>query len=110
MKTLRQGDVVTALLFKDKPRPGVVARANRYCDGENITLCPITSTLAGGPIRVRVAPGQSGLEMTSEILPYRITTLPAQRVVAHLGRLSSAEIRALDAVLRDWLGIPLDGG
>jgi mRNA-degrading endonuclease toxin of MazEF toxin-antitoxin module len=90
--------------------PWVVARANRYCDSENITLCPITSTLAGGPLRVRVAPGQCGLDVASEILPYRITTLPAHRVEAHLGRLSNAEMRALDAVLRDWLGIPLDGG
>jgi mRNA interferase MazF len=105
---LNRGDVVTALFCEDKPRPGVVARASRYSGSENVTLCPITSTLAGGPLRVRVAPGASGLNTASEILPYRITTLPAHRVGARLGRLSRAELHALNGVLRDWLD--LDSG
>ncbi len=36
MKHLARGDVVTALFFKDKPRPGVVVRASRYADSENL--------------------------------------------------------------------------
>ena len=103
MKQLKRGDVVTALFFKDKPRPGVVTRASRYAGSQNVTLCPITSTLAGGPLRVGVAPDESGLEKESEVLPYRITTLPAHRVGDVIGRLSSSELRELNAVLRDWL-------
>lgn len=105
MKHLARGDVVTALFFKDKPRPGVVVRASRYADSENLTLCPITGTLAGGPLRVRVMPGPSGLERESEIVPYRVTTLPAHRVSEAVGRLSGAELRELDDVLRDWLDL-----
>jgi mRNA-degrading endonuclease toxin of MazEF toxin-antitoxin module len=105
MKRLARGDVVTALFFKDKPRPGVVVRADRYIDSENVTLCPVTSTLAGGPLRVRLMPGSSGLERESEIVPYRITTLPGHRVAGPVGHLSSAELRELGAVLRDWLDL-----
>jgi mRNA-degrading endonuclease toxin of MazEF toxin-antitoxin module len=105
MKGLARGEIVTALFFKDKPRPGVVVRAGRYAESENVTLCPITSTLAGGPIRVQVMPGPSGLARASEIVPYRITTLPAHRVSEAIGQLSSAELRELDRVLRDWLDL-----
>lgn len=108
MRHLERGDIVTALFFKDKPRPGVVTRANRYGQSENITLCPLTSTLAGGPLRVRVMPGISGLDRTSEILPYRITTLPAHRVGEPMGRLSASELVDLDSILRDWLGLGND--
>lgn len=105
MKRLERGDVVTALSFKDKPRPGVVIRASRYVESENVTLCPLTSTLAGGPLRVRVASGMSGLERESEVLPYRITTLPVHRIGKPVGRLSHSEQHELDSVLRDWLAL-----
>jgi len=103
MKCLERGQVVTALFFKDKPRPGVVVRASRYAQSDNVTLCPVTSTLAGGPLRVRVLSGKSGLETESEILPYRITTLPGHRIGDSIGRLSNSELRAMDGVLKDWL-------
>lgn len=105
MKRLARGDVVTALFFRDKARPGVVVRADRYIDSENVTLCPITSTLAGGPLRVRMSPGPSGLARESEIVPYRVTTLPMNRVGAPIGHLFGAELRELSAVLRDWLDL-----
>jgi mRNA interferase MazF len=105
VKHLQRGDVVTALFFKDKPRPGVVARSSGYAGSENVTLCPITSTLAGGPLRVQVMPGESGLATASEILPYRITTLPAHRIGDLLGRLSGSELREMSVVLRDWLAL-----
>ena len=108
MRSLERGHLVTALFFNDKPSTWVVVRANRYAQSDNITLCPITSTLAGGPLRVRVTPGESGLETESEILPYRITTLPGHRVGDPIGRLSNSELRAMDCVLRDWL--ELGGG
>ncbi len=107
MKSLERGDVVTALFFKDKPRPGVVVRANRYAESENVTLCPLTGTLAGGPLRVRVMPGTSGLERESEILPYRITTLPAHRVGDAIGHLSNTELQEMEAVLQDWLELSI---
>ncbi len=105
MKRLERGDVVTALFFKDKPRPGVVIRASRYVESENVTLCPLTSTLAGGPLRVRVMPGMSGMQQVSEIIPYRITTLPVHRVGEPIGRLPSSELHEMDSVLRDWLAL-----
>jgi mRNA-degrading endonuclease toxin of MazEF toxin-antitoxin module len=105
VKRLERGDVVTALFFKDKPRPGVVIRASRYVESENVTLCPLTSTLAGGPLRVRVMPGLSGLKRESEILPYRITTLPAHRIGEPIGRLSYSESHEMDSVLREWLAL-----
>ncbi len=110
MRHLERGELVTALFFKDKPRPGVVVRASRYAQGENISLCPIASTLAGGPLRVRVMPGKSGLEAESEILPYRITTLPRHRIGDPIGRLSNSELRVLDSVLKDWLELGGESG
>ncbi len=105
MTRLERGDVVTAMFFKDKPRTGVVVRSSAYAASENVTLCPITSTLAGGPLRVLVRPGASGLNKESEVMPYRITTLPGQRVGKVIGRLSKGEIDQINAVLREWLDV-----
>jgi mRNA-degrading endonuclease toxin of MazEF toxin-antitoxin module len=54
---------------------------------------------------VRVAPGESGLEQESEILPYRIMTIPAHRVGDVIGRIARHELRELTGVLRDWLDL-----
>lgn len=105
MRRLERGDLVTVLFFKEKPRPGVVVRADCYAQSENVTLCPVTSTLAGGPLRVRVNPGMSGLEQESEVIPYRITTLPENRIGEYIGRLSKSQLRELDGILRDWLDL-----
>lgn len=105
MNRLARGDVVRTLFLKGQAGQALVIRADRYIGSENVTLCPVTSTLAGGPLRVRVMPGQSGLERESEVVPYRIITLPGRRVGAPIGQLSSTEMRELNAVLRDWLNL-----
>jgi mRNA interferase MazF len=103
---LNRGDVAWALFYKDKSRPGVVVRHDVYAASDNITLCPITSVISGSPLRPRVARGKgSGLRKDSEVMVYRIATLPPHRVRDVIGRLTAAELRAVDAALKRWLDL-----
>ncbi|MEA3410043.1 MAG: type II toxin-antitoxin system PemK/MazF family toxin [Pseudomonadota bacterium] len=105
MIRLNRGDVVTALFFQDNQRTGVVVISTDFQASENVTLCPITSTLVGGSLRVRVLPGASGLTMTSEVMPYRVTTLPLSRIGTVVGRLSDTEVENLNRILKEWLNL-----
>lgn len=101
---LKRGDIAWALFYKDKPRPGVVVRHDVYAVSDSITLCPITSVISDSPLRPRIANGKgSGLSTDSEVIVYRIATLPLQRVRDVIGRLTAAEMNAVDAALKRWL-------
>lgn len=104
--SLNRGDVVWAVFYKDKPRPGLVVRHDVYAASDNITLCPITSAISASPLRPQVAGGKgSGLAKDSEVMVYRITTLPSHRVRDVIGRLTAGELRAVDAALKRWLNL-----
>lgn len=102
---LNRGDVALAF-FKDKVRPGVVMRHDIYAASDNITLCPITSISSSGLLRPPVAGGKgSGLSRNSEVMVYRIATLPPHRVKEVIGRLTAAEMHGVDAAVQHWLGL-----
>lgn len=103
---LHRGDVVLALFYKDKSRPGVIVRHDVYAASDNVTLCPITSILSGSTLRPRVARSKgSGLSSDSEVMVYRVATLPMHRVSDVIGRLTVTEMRAVDAALKRWLDL-----
>lgn len=104
--TLKRGDIAWAKFHKDKTRPGVVVRHDAYAANDNITLCPITSIISGHYLRPRVARGKgSGLTKNSEVMVYRIATLPPPRVRNIMGRVSAAEMRAIETALKRWLDL-----
>lgn len=103
---LNRGDVVWALFYPDKARPGVVMRHDVYAASDNITLCPITSVISGSLLRPRVARGKgSGLAKDSEVMVYRVATLPLHRIRDVTGRVTAAEMRTVDAALKRWLDL-----
>jgi mRNA interferase MazF len=108
---LRRGDVVVAILAGDygKPRPVVVAQADLFNGThESVVVCPISSKITGLSL-FRVPLGASettGLKMDSEIMVDKIGAAHIGRVRNRIGRLSNAQLSALDAALRVWLELP----
>jgi len=103
---VKRGDVVWAEIFKDKPRRCVVVRSSRFQTSENYTVCPISSSDKHFDlVRVDVAPGVSGLEVRSVVETDRLQTLPVARLGKVVGRLTVAEMEAIDRSLRLWLDL-----
>jgi mRNA-degrading endonuclease toxin of MazEF toxin-antitoxin module len=68
----------------------------------------MTSELTGLELfRVRITSSEaSGLETDSEVMVDKIVTSKRIRIRKQIGRLTSAQLRLLDAALRVWLDLP----
>jgi mRNA-degrading endonuclease toxin of MazEF toxin-antitoxin module len=100
----RSGDVAIARFFADKSRPGV-AVGNDIYTRSLVMVCPVTSTLVGGPLRLRIEPAGSGLKQPSEIMPHRLQSLPTTVIDRAVGRLPADVFQELEDILLDLLGL-----
>ncbi len=98
------GDVVVARFFSDKARPGVVIGNDAYLRAL-VMICPMTTNLAGGALRIPIKPDVSGLQYTSEIMPHRLQSLPPERIAEQVGCLPTHIMNRLEDVLLDLLGL-----
>ncbi|MGH8501578.1 MAG: type II toxin-antitoxin system PemK/MazF family toxin [Gammaproteobacteria bacterium] len=103
---IKRGDVVWAKLFKDKTRRSVVVRSSRFHKSDNYTVCPISSSDKHfNLVRTYVDPGMSGLDVRSVVETDRLQTVPGARIGKLVGRLTAAEMQAIDEGLRLWLDL-----
>ena len=109
---LKRGLIVTVAtsgVYSGKPRPAVVAQANRWLQGHpSVTLCPLTRTLLEAPlVRIPVNPsGSNGLRKPSQLMADKLFTVPTAAVGAVVGILESGTLAELDLALRSWLELP----
>lgn len=108
---VKRGDVVTCAAPGDygKPRPAVVVQSDLFNPTHaSITLCPITSNLQTVPLfRLNLSPSaDNGLKKPSQIMIDKINSQPSKRIGSVIGRLSADQMRAVDAALRLWMGLP----
>ena len=107
---MKRGDIVIAVTPGDygKPRPAAVVQSDIFNPTHaSITLCPITSHLVDAPLfRLSLQPtAENGLEVPSQIMVDKITTVRKEKLRQTIGRLSSAEIDTLNRALYLWLGL-----
>jgi mRNA interferase MazF len=108
---LRRGDVVLVVMPRDygKPRPAVVVQSDTVTAAGygSVVVCPMTRFSTGGEeMRLEVLPGsQTGLADRSEIMIEKIVSLPRQKVRRTIGRLDTANMRAIERALLLLLGI-----
>lgn len=106
---VKRGDIVLASGpgdFSRKPRPFLVIQADAFnVVHHSISLCPVTSYLAGeGWIRISLAANpETGLERESEAEIDKITTLRRERLVKTIGTAPETVMRRVDRALRRWL-------
>ena len=107
---MTRGDLATAVLpgpFGSKPRPVLIIQADRFRHLESVTVLPLTSTVDDLPItRVTIEPSKSnGLRSRSQIMVDKAHTMWRHRIGSVFGRITEADMSAVDRVLAGFLGL-----
>jgi len=106
---MRRGDVVTIATFGDygKPRPAMVVQADPFEALPSVTVLPMTSEIHGEHlIRVSLAPTKdNGLQVTSQVMIDKATTVPTARVGEVIGRVGAESVGVIDRALGRFLGL-----
>lgn len=105
---LTRGAVVIASLRdpSGKPRPFLVLRSDHFADNKLVTLLAITATLIDAPpLRVPLQPtAENGLREVSQVMIDHIQSLRVEGVRQMIGRITGAELRAVERAVAVYLG------
>lgn len=89
-------------------RPCVVVsdpEVNAYQRFQLIAVVPITRTLGEGPLYPELAPGRSGLTMTSYAVIDHVRAVDKRRIRGSCGRVTQDELTAVELGLKLFLGL-----
>ena len=105
---MKQGDLISVSLPGDygKPRPALVIQSDLYEHLNSVTVLPLTSSvLSAESCRVAVEMSeQNGLRQRSQVMVEKAATLPRAKAGPVIGRLSTADIDAVNRALAVFLG------
>jgi mRNA interferase MazF len=107
-----RGDIVTAVVPGDyggRPRPAVIVQSDLFNPTHSsLILCPITRLIVDAPLfRIDLLPSAvSGLAAASQIMADKVIAIRRDRIRGRIGRLSAAELAALDRAIACVLGLP----
>ncbi len=107
---MRRGDIYIAAArgaYTGKTRPVVIVQDDRFDSTASVTVCPLTTNTVEAPlVRITVEPTDTtGIEMPSQIMVDKTTTMPRVNVRDHLGQLADADLVRLDRALLVFLGL-----
>jgi mRNA interferase MazF len=106
---MQRGDLVVVALQGDhgKPRPALVIQSNLFDELPTVTLLPLVSTqLVPAITRVDIAPsGGNGLNVPSQIVVHRPSTILRDKVGRVIGRADEATMLAVTRALAVFMGL-----
>lgn len=106
---MRRGDIVTVAVPGDygKPRPAVVVQTDAFPPTHgSVVVCQMTSVLVDVSFRVTVqASPDNGLQVTTQIMADKPTTVRRMKIGRQIGRLAPADIARLNSALAFVLGL-----
>ena len=109
---MHRGDIVLCVEkgsdYAGKPRPVVVVEADKFLSArEGVTVCPISSVLISAPdFRLRLhGSEQNGLNVDSDVMVDKITTVSRARIGKKIGELEAGQLELLDSLIKNWLGL-----
>lgn len=107
---MKRGEIWTVAGGPDdagKPRPAVILQDAAFDMTHSVTVCPLTSHL--GEFRVTrplVAPTiENGLKTSSHLMVDKVTTVTRLKVQRRIGRLSRADVIAMNRSVFVFLGL-----
>lgn len=108
---MKRGDIYYVVPPRDfgKQRPAVVIQASLFLEEPpSVTFCLMTGSVQFvNPVRILIDPTESnGLDQPSLIQVDKIVTVSADRIRNRCGAISAAQLSAVDAALKLWLGLP----
>lgn len=89
---IHRGDFVVVSLQGDygKPRPALVLQSDLLSALDSVMICPVTSEIRDASFRVTVEPdGLNGLQVLSQVMVDKATSLPRSKIGEAFGRLDS---------------------
>jgi len=103
---MRRGEVWWATLFSPIGRRPVVllSRDSAYAVRASVTVAPVTRTIHGVPVEVRLGP-EDGLPRDCVVNLDNILTIPKSRLERALSTLSPAKVSQINAAIRFALAL-----
>lgn len=105
---IHRGDFVVVSLQGGygKPRPALVIQSDLLSGLDSVMICPVTSEIRDAMFRVVVEPDAfNGLQVLSQVMVDKVSTLPRAKVGAAFGRLDADKMRAVERALLVVVGI-----
>jgi mRNA interferase MazF len=106
---LRRGDIVTVSASGDdgKPRPAVVVQSDALDAADSVLVALFTGAVTETPLyRLTIEPGpMNGLNAVSQVMVDKVLAYPRAKCGPVLGRLSGAEMLALNSLLSVMIGL-----
>ena len=91
-----------------KERPAVVIQSTLFLENSpSVTFCLLTGSVQFiNPVRILVKPTKAnGLDQPSLIQIDKILTIEVDRIRNRIGAITPAQLAAVDAALKLWLGL-----
>lgn len=108
---MNRGEIWTVAggVYAAKPRPAVIVQDDLFDATSSVTVAPMTSTLLDAPLmRIRIAGGEdllSGLDLDSDVMIDKLTTVRKSNVHAHVGRLTAEQVVEVERAMMAFLGL-----
>ncbi|WP_036261685.1 type II toxin-antitoxin system PemK/MazF family toxin [Methylocapsa aurea] len=106
---MRRGDLIVVAAPGDygKPRPAVIIQSDALDETGSLLVCLLTTTQRPAPFyRLALAPTpENGLRDPSDVMVDKIFALPRGKCGEPIGRLTRAQIRALNYALSLVVGL-----
>ena len=81
-------------------RPALIVSADRFNRHRLVSVCPLTRTQKAYPTRVQLEPGESGLDVTSQVQVEQVRTISTARLVRRRGAAGGAAMIVVARILR----------
>lgn len=106
---MKRGEIWTVSgggAYTGKPRPVVILQDDRFDATASITVCAFTTDPTPAPLfRLAVEPTEgNGLNLASQLMVDKITTVPKARIGEHIGRLGDEDMVRLNRAVLVFLG------
>jgi mRNA interferase MazF len=107
---LKRGEIWTVSGGADytgKPRPAIILQNDEFDATPSVTVCPLSRTsLETVYARFTLAPSEStGLEVQSQVMVDKISTIPRSKVGRQIGKLDRADLIRLNRRVVIFLGL-----
>jgi mRNA interferase MazF len=93
--------------YAGKPRPAAILQDDAFGGTASVTVCPFTTHLVDASlIRISVEPTkQSGLEVASQLMVDKVTTVTRAKLRKRIGRLTEADMTRVSHAVLVFLGL-----
>lgn len=93
--------------FAGRPRPAVILQDELFAATRSVTVCPLTSDDTDARVVRPVirASAENGLRTSSRLMVDKITTVARERLGRRVGRLSAADVSAMNRAVLVFLGL-----